>query len=114
MTPKELVASLKRKIVDVQMTHYMRFLAEAHAVSDDRYTQWPRLSKTYRQLSDDEKRALEWGLRQSALEALSGVLGVLDGSVLLQQYRGEFHLFYDEDGQQLNGELQDLLLADQG
>lgn len=71
---------------------------------------WPDAAQLASTLSPQQRELLVRTIRQAAIDAISGVLGVIDGSTLLRAHRGEFTLTYD-GGSPINGELQTYFLA---
>jgi len=52
-------------------------------------------------------------MRQVSIDTVSSIFGVLDGVTLLDQFREDFAVTYD-GGPPLNGDLQDIFLAEYG
>jgi membrane-bound ClpP family serine protease len=111
MTPKELVDALKAELVDGSVEVYRDLLEETdeREVSD---AYWKRLLALYDSLSSEHKEALLQVMRQVAVDTVSNVLGVLDGSSVLESAPEQLYLAVDSNRtKRLNGELQDEFLA---
>ena len=72
---------------------------------------WPQIAQLYRSLTEEQRRQFMEGIRQVIVDTLSNMLGILDGSTLLEKHRDDFHLTYGDDPQEINGDLQDLFLS---
>jgi hypothetical protein len=63
-------------------------------------------------MTDRQQRATSVLINQVTKDTISNLLGILDGVSLLDGFRGHFQLTY-ESGHVLNGDLQDIFLADE-
>src|SRR5688572_18606217 len=99
MTPEDFVSCIRREILEVNLALYSqdfgRPLSEPNA--------WPRMTKLYQSLTEEQQAQFMEGIRQVMVDTLSNVLGILDGSTLVEHYRGSFRLTYDNQPQKLNG-----------
>ena len=111
MTADEFVSCIRREILEANLATYRDTLERS--LSEPGFTDdyWRRAGELYRSLNDEQRRQLLGIMRQVSLDTLSSILGVLDGSALLEKHRDYFHLRYGDEPQELNGELQDLFLS---
>lgn len=109
MTPENLARYVREDVIENGVTRYEQSLAlPANQIRDE---VWQKIAAGYRAMSDDQRGALLLIARQAMIDTASGILGILDGSVILRDHREEFELFYGAEHEKLNGELQDELLA---
>ncbi len=109
MTPEQFIECLRREILEDNIAVYEQQLAESAEKARD--TQWKAMLEAYQSMNGDQQSAVKFLLRQVLLDTLSNVLGVLDGSCLLKNYREGFSLTYGKSPEKLNGFLQDYFLA---
>lgn len=111
MTPQEFVLCIRREVLEQNLVAYRQNLERPALITTGRDTQWPRMAELYQSLTEEQRRQFVEGVRQVMVDTLSNVLGILDGSTLLEKHRDYFHLTYGDDPQAINGELQDLFLS---
>ena len=109
MRPEGFVQLLRTEVVDSNMRIYAELLQETDRskVSDE---YWRSTLALYDSLSENERRTLMMIMRQSAVDAISTILGILDGTVLTKGGLNDIKLL-DESDHKLNGDLQDYFLA---
>lgn len=111
MTPEEFTSTIKASIVHENISMYKEiFQSTSVDVATDLY--WKRALSFYHSLDDANQKVLFEIIGQSIIDTLSNVLGVLDGSTILGNFKEEFHLTYGDNEHELNGDLQDLFLGD--
>jgi len=104
MTSEQFVSCIRKELLEMNLSMYMAEMDGSGGVH------WPRLKAFYTRLDDISRQDLSFAIRQVMVDTISNLLGILDGSSLLNEYRDEFHLRYDGDSKDLNGQLQDLFL----
>ena len=110
MTPEELVAQLRRTILEDNIQFYRELLVTTDiAKVSDPY--WRTALELQGRLDDADRRVLLSIIRQTIVDSLSSVFAVIDGVTWLPGQKGNFVLRLGDDGEPLNGELQDLFLA---
>ncbi len=109
MKDNEFVTSVINEIVDSNMSRYISVIRGAKSEGLDRH--WPTIAKLANGLSDDQRRELADVIRIVLEDTISNFLGILDGTTMLSRFRESFHLVYNSDGHDLNGNLQDIFLA---
>lgn len=80
----------------------------AAAASQDLDPSWQAPAQLFNKLSEEDRDALFQAVRLAVVDTVSHVLGVLDGSCVLESFEEDFTLSYD--GENLERELQDLFL----
>jgi hypothetical protein len=111
MTPEEFVSSVRHEVVESYLRTYQEKMESAIAGDEIREPYWPETARFYQSLTDEQRKQFVRAIRQTMVDTLSFVFGILDGSTLLEKHRDYFHLTYGDETQELNGELQDLFLS---
>jgi hypothetical protein len=111
MTPQDFVSCVRREVLEANLALYRQNLGRSVQSSAEPHTFWPKMTELYQSLTEEQRRQFVEGIRQVMVDTLSNVLGILDGSTLLEHHRGYFHLTYGDEPHELNGELQDLFLS---
>ncbi|WP_431045600.1 hypothetical protein [Roseateles sp. L2-2] len=106
MTPEEFVDGLMISVVEENAISY-RDLLEKNIKSSDRY--WNDSNALFWTLSADQRQVLLNMLRQTAIDTVSNVLGIIDGSSYLDG-AGEL-IELRVGGRDLGGDLQGMFLA---
>jgi hypothetical protein len=110
VTPQEFSACLRREVIDQNVKVYDRLLTAPPAdVRDDR---WRAVAAAYTTMNKEQQTAVRTLVRRVMIDTVSTLLGILDGSSLLDRHREDFRLTYGKDRTTLNGDLQDYFLAD--
>ncbi len=110
MTPEQFVSGMRSAIVEANAVIYMNLL-ESMTVRTAKDSYWKRVLALYASLSEADRVVLFEIMRQSTVDALSNVFGILDGSSSLGNKQENFTLTSEDDNQKLNGSLQDIFLA---
>lgn len=74
---------------------------------------WTEVLETIRNLDPSTKRMLMIFVNQVSVDTAAHLLGILDGSSILDNHREEFRLYYGDGSIALNGDLQTYFLAEQ-
>lgn len=109
MNPESFVDALITDVIDANARLYRDLFANTSSDAA-RNPYWRRALELYRTLDAERREIFFEILRQVSVDTTSNLLGVLDGSSYLRGAAGEFRLTYD-DGDALNGDLQDEFLA---
>ena len=110
MTPRDFATGLMRVAVDENVRIY-RELFESIQLREATDPYWQRALPLFSSLSEDEREVFFEVVRQVAVDTISHVLGILDGSSTFEGKDDEFTLTYGHD-QRLDGDLQDLFLEE--
>ena len=105
MLAERFVDAVIRSVLDAQIAFYRDALKPAEGATDP---YWIAASTFHARLSPKDQELVLRMMQQSAIDALSGIFGVLDGSTTLEPGFGDFTL--ETKGETLNGDLQDLFL----
>lgn len=111
MTPQEFVSCIRREVLEQNLALYHQNLNRSLSPANAQEVHWPRMAELYQSLNEEQRLQFIEGIRLVMVDTLSNVLGILDGSTLLEKHRDYFHLTYGEEPQKLNGELQDFFLS---
>lgn len=108
MKPEEFVSSLKAYVVDENVDLYAETFrsTDRNRVSDE---YWRAVLALFDSLDDESKDLLLRIIKQVAVDTVSNVLGVLDGSSY-HSASGEELTLLDATRTKLNGNLQDLFM----
>ena len=93
MTPDDFVACLRREVLERNLAAYRTSVANA-VDKGAGANHWPRMAELDRSLGEEQRSEFLVAIRQVMIDTLSHVLGILDGSSLLEHYRDYFHLTY--------------------
>lgn len=110
MTPQDFVGCVRREVIEQNLRTYEDLLATP--VDHIRDEQWRRIATNYVSMNEEQRTAVLVLTRKAMIDTASNILGILDGTSLLENYREAFALTYGAAGRQLNGDLQDYFLAD--
>jgi hypothetical protein len=107
MNSHDFVAALKAEVVDANMATYSQLLRDT---SPDKTTDpyWRASLALYGELTDGQRESLLRIVRQVAVDTVSNILGILDGSTPLIGLKGDLRL--TRDSEQLDGSLQEEFL----
>ncbi len=112
MTPENFVTQVRSAIIADNMAIY-KSLFTSTAVSEATDPYWKRALTLFGTLNEADRAVLFEVIRQTMVDTVSNVLGVLDGSSTLGTSRENFVLTTKTDVTKLNGDLQDLFLAEE-
>lgn len=109
MTPQEFVACVQKEVIHRNLAAY----EDVVSTQPERVTDavWQQIQQAYLSMNEDQRSALRLIARQAMIDTTSTILGILDGTTLLENYRENFCLSYGSSSQRLNGDLQDYFLA---
>ncbi len=110
MTPKEFVSCIQRSVLKENLGIYLEILATSNAEVKD--AAWRQVIAGYATMNEEQRRSVVAFISKVMLDTASNILGILDGTCLLEGYREEFVLTYGDSKEKLNGDLQDYLLSD--
>jgi hypothetical protein len=110
MTAKQFVLIMQSQVIDQNLCEYKRILLKTNSQeANDPY--WLKTVALYNSLNTEQKLHFDTIMRQIMVDTTSNILGILDGSSFLDNYRGEFCLTTDDSGEKINGDLQDVFLS---
>lgn len=105
---EELVKSFYDSIVDENLRLYEDIFNTTEITQNtDEY--WKQAIGLYNRLDEEQKATLLLIVKQTMIDTISNVLGVIDGSSTLNDYDGSLKLLADNE--EVSGELQDHFLA---
>ncbi|MCT2561817.1 hypothetical protein [Chryseobacterium herbae] len=107
MTPEQLVAILKRDVIDGNIELYKNLL---NTTNEAQNPIWKSILLMYIELSKEDKEVFLNFLRIVEINTLSHVLGILDGSTYVDEINDEFILTTESSNEKINEDLQDLFL----
>jgi hypothetical protein len=110
MTPQHFISSIRSEVLEQNWADYQSALRE-ESVSGSTSQYWPKMAKFNLSLNQEQRKQFEMTIRQVMVDTISNILGILDGTSILEHYRGDFNLTYSDDKKQLNGDLQTFFLA---
>jgi len=109
MTAKEMAKALHAEVVEGNLAEYRRILDDAvRKPPHDPY--WRNVAALFQSIPADQKDHFLAVFRQVTVDAVSNVVGVLDGTSPLNGQMQRLTLT-DSEGKKLNGCLQDQFLA---
>lgn len=109
-TDIKFVNELKKYVIEKTLSDYVEMLKSTN-LSDVGDLKW-KTFLTWVQEKPERIDAIEVAFRQVITDALAATLGAIDGSYLLDEFRGDISLMYE--GKQINGELLNLLREHEG
>jgi hypothetical protein len=110
MTPQQFVSNIRSEVLEQNWATYQSVLSE-ESLSGSVSQYWPQMAKFSLSLNQEQRKQFEMAIRQVMVDTISNILGILDGTSILEHYRGDFNLTYNDDKKQLNGDLQTFFLA---
>lgn len=108
MSPEAFVNAILSEVLDSNIRFYREALEGSEEATDP---YWIASRSFYSRLPAAERELVIRMMQQSAVDALSNILGILDGTSTLDGYGEDFTLEYGASKKKLNGDLQDLFLA---
>lgn len=106
MDAEQFALQIKKHVIDANVVLY-REMYESVENSTDPYGR--RVLEFYRQLNASQKEVLFELIRQTAIDTVSSVFGIIDGSCSIDVPDADLTLSDGSD--QLSGELQDAFLV---
>lgn len=108
MTPDDFVRAVRASVIDSNAEIYRKLLNSPPEAASDPY--WRSLRDLHGRLGDADRAVLYEAMRQAAVDAVSNLFGVMDGSSRLEQQSEDVELWTAQSETRLDGSLQDLLL----
>jgi hypothetical protein len=108
MTPEAFVDAILSEVLDSNVRFYREALEGSEEATDP---YWIASRSFYSRLPAAEREVVIRMMQQSAVDTISNIFGILDGTSTLEAYSEDFKLTYGARGKKLNGDLQDLFLA---
>lgn len=102
MNPTTFIEALRQRAVENNTDIHLKLLETTLEAKDPK---WTGILPIYNRLSEDEKASFIDFLRLMAVNTLSIVLGVLDGSSYLNEDKEDFVLTTKSDNEKINGDL---------
>ena len=109
MNAEEFVRRVRKSIIEENLSTY-KDLFQSTDPKDATDPHWNRALQLYDDLSDEDRAALFAIVRQSMVDTISNIFGILDGTSGLDGELAAFSLIDDSTAERLNGELQDRFL----
>lgn len=103
----EFVTKLKERVIENDNKVYQDLLDTTIEAKDKI---WQSILPIYKNMTKDEQLAFIQFLRLIQVNTLSHILGVLDGTTFLNNGNVNFVLKTEENGEIINGDLQDIFL----
>jgi hypothetical protein len=108
MTSEDFVAQIRSAVVEQNVASYKQvFESTPPERASDPY--WKRALTLYRSLDEPSRLVLLEIMRQAAVDTVSNLFGILDGSNAVDP-REDYVLATATNPQKINGDLQDLFL----
>ena len=111
MSPVEFTRALYSQVVELNASVTERMMDDELLNVAQPKKLDPRFKKTldlYASLNEGQKKQFLASLRQAYVDSTSEILGILDGSTAIADWKGDWILLYG--GAKLNGSLQDSFL----
>ncbi|MBS4198302.1 transposase [Bacillus sp. FJAT-49732] len=110
MTAEELVKKLYQTIIKENLVSYQE-LFNNNEMKDVTDSYWKEALKFFEELTEDNKKILFKIIEQVQVDAISTILGIIDGVVTIPGEQVEIEMKITGDKEPINGDLQDLFLA---
>ncbi|MBW8300917.1 MAG: hypothetical protein K0M60_15060 [Hydrogenophaga sp.] len=112
VTPEELVAKIRKSVIDENQALY-RDLFENTPTTSATDPYWARAKNLFESLDRDQRDIFLEAIRQTSIDTVSNLLGIIDGVNSIDDVNGDFFLTYDGGDEPLNGGLQSIFLAEE-
>jgi hypothetical protein len=109
MTPDEFVSKLRMSVVEENVAIYKQ-LFSGTMPDDAEDAHWKRVLTLFRSISIEAREVFFEVIRQTSVDAVSNVLGVIDGTSSLEGCSDNFKLLYGGSSEGLEGDLQSIFL----
>jgi len=109
MSPQDFVSQARASIINENVATY-RNLLEVTPVKKASDPYWRSLLNLHERLSSQDKQILYAVMRQVAVDTVSNVFAVIDGSTRMDGQTEDVELLGAKSRQRLHGSLQDILL----
>ncbi|GAA4277706.1 hypothetical protein [Aquimarina mytili] len=107
MKPEKFVRNISDSVINENLNVY-KDLFETTAIDTVSDEYWKEALGLYNELDSFQKEVLFKIIRQTQVDSISNILGILDGRLYLEGQSSDFELTYD--GKKLNNDLQDIFL----
>lgn len=111
MNSKDFVTVLKNAVVNDNMSIYKE-LFESTLIDDVTDDYWRQALTLFKTLTNDQQDVFFTIIRQTILDTTSNILGIIDGSCMIEGANDDFSLTYGQSNHSLAGDLQRLFLSD--
>ena len=111
MSETKFIEALKATTVESNLKAYKDIFEKTTLNNEVKDPYWKDALLLFNSLNNDQKRIFFSILRQVAIDTTAQILGILDGTSSMDGYDAEFKLTTSENGQVINGDLQDIFLA---
>jgi hypothetical protein len=109
MNAKDFIGCIRKEVISQNLKIYDDLLGtQSDRIADET---WNKISRAFSTMSEEQRAALRLMARQAMIDTSSNILGILDGSSCLENYREDFNLTYGAPKTKLNGDLQDHFLG---
>lgn len=114
MNDELLSKLLFKQVIDDGLDHYAELIQAGDIIKNKRPSaeEWTQALDHLKKLDATTKRQLMIFIRQVSIDTAAHLLGIIDGSSLLEEHREEFRLYYGDDDQAINGDMQTYFLAE--
>lgn len=109
MNKEDFIKNLYHSVIKENSTIYWDLFTNTD-INKVKDSYWKEALKLYTDLSDENKDVLFKIIEQVQVDAVSNILGVLDGTTSIEAEDVEFKLITEDNDKQINGDLQDLFL----
>ncbi len=109
MRPEDFVKKIIQSVINKNNETY-RSLFDETKLNEVNEEYWINALHFYNSLSHENKEVLLSIIKQITVDTVSNIFGIIDGSSSLDGKFEDFTLLYNNNGQKLNGDLQDILL----
>ena len=110
MTPQDFVSCIRIEVVEQNLKTYASVCSMP--ADEIRDPQWQEMARACSTMTESQLTAVRHFTRKVMVDTASNILGILDGTCILADYRKAFDLKYGDSSTPLNGDLQDYFLAD--
>ena len=111
MNAQTLAQDLLKQVVEMNVAITGRMFDDELLNPNEPRKLDPRFKRTldfYSSLTDEQRNSFLVAMRQTYIDSVSEILGILDGSTTLNDWKGDWTLLFGEH--KLNGMLQDYFL----
>lgn len=112
VTPEELVGKIRRSVIDENQALY-RDLFENSPTTSATDPYWVRAKNLFESLNYDQRDIFLEVIRQTSIDTVSNLLGIIDGVNSIDDVSGDLLLTYDGGDEPLNVDLQSIFLAEE-
>jgi hypothetical protein len=107
MKSVEFVEAIRQRVIESDYAVYQNLLGSADEAKDPI---WKNILPVYKGLAKEQQESFLNFLRLIQVNAVSHILGILDGSTYLNENKESFILKTESDEGVINGNLQDIFL----